>query len=114
MASITSFIRNTPTASLRAYFNTSGIKLPTALDWDAPEPDVVRPLLQAVDEMDDEARGRVVNDADRVGSMSDDAGQVAIYSVIDDRAVLDDRAHDRGAPGLTRVWAHRNKHGVEC
>jgi hypothetical protein len=50
MASITSFIRNTPTASLRAYFNTSGIKLPTALDWDAPEPDVVRPLLQAVDD----------------------------------------------------------------
>lgn len=80
MASITSFIRNTPMASLRAYFNTSGIELPMALDWEGPEPDVVRPLLQAVDEMDDAARGRVVNDADRVGSMSDDAGQVALYS----------------------------------
>ena len=61
MASITSFIRNTPAASLRAYFNTSGIELPSALDWDAPEQDVVRPLLQTVDDMDDAARGRVVN-----------------------------------------------------
>jgi len=97
MASITSFIRNTPAASLRAYFNTSGIELPTTLDWDVPEPDVVRPLLQAVDNMDDAARGRVVNDADRVGSMSDDAGQVAIYSVIHDRAILDGlaNAYDR-------------------
>ena len=97
MASITSFIRNTPVASLRAYFNTSGIELPMALDWEGPEPDVVRPLLQAVDEMDDAARGRVVNDADRVGSMSDDAGQVALYSVVADRSVLDGLAnpHDR-------------------
>lgn len=97
MASITSFIRNTPVASLRAYFNTSGIELPMALDWEGPEPDVVRPLLQAVDEMDDAARGRVVNDADRVGSMSDDAGQVALYSVVADRSILDGLAnpHDR-------------------
>lgn len=97
MASITSFIRNTPVASLRAYFNTSGIELPMALDWEGPEPDVVRPLLQAVDEMDDAARGRVLNDADRVGSMSDDAGQVALYSVVADRSVLDGLAnpHDR-------------------
>ena len=97
MASITSFIRNTPVASLRAYFNSSGIELPMALDWEGPEPDVVRPLLQAVDEMDDAARGRVLNDADRVGSMSDDAGQVALYSVVADRAVLDGLAnpHDR-------------------
>ena len=97
MASITSFIRNTPVASLRAYFNSSGIELPMALDWEGPEPDVVRPLLQAVDEMDDAARGRVVNDADRVGSMSDDAGQVALYSVVADRSVLDGLAnpHDR-------------------
>jgi len=97
MASVTSFIRNTPAASLRAYFDYSGIALPVPVNWDVHEPDVVLPLLRAVDTMDDEARARVVNDAERVGSMSDEAGQTALYSVFDDRAVLDGLAngHDR-------------------
>ena len=97
MASVTSFIRNTPAASLRAYFDHSGITLPLPVNWLAPEPEVVPPLLQAVHKMDDQARARVVNDADRVGAMSDEAGQTALYSVVDDRAVLDGLAngHDR-------------------
>ena len=35
MASVTNFIRNTPPASLRDYFTTTGIALPTPVDWDA-------------------------------------------------------------------------------
>jgi len=93
MASVTSFIRNTPASSLQAYFDATGIALPTPVNWEAPEQEIVRPLLQAVDEMDDEARARVLNDADRVGSLADDAGQTALYSVIDDRSVLDDLAN---------------------
>jgi len=64
--------------------------LPTPVDLDASEPEVVKPLLQAVDEMDDEARGRIINDGERVSAMADDAGQTALYSVIDDREVLDE------------------------
>lgn len=40
--------------------------------------------------MDDEARGRVINDGERVGTMADVAGQTALYSVVDDREVLDE------------------------
>lgn len=90
MASVTNFIRNTPPAWLRDYFTKTGIVLPTPVDWDASEPEVVKPLLQAVDEMDDEARGRIFNDGERVSAMADDAGQTALYSVIDDREVLDE------------------------
>lgn len=90
MASVTSFIRNTPASSLQAYFDAAGIELPTPVNWEAPEQEIVKPLLQAVDEMDEEARARVLNDADRVGSLADDAGQTALYSVIDDRSRLDD------------------------
>ena len=57
MTTVTSFIRNTPAASLRAYFNKTGIDLVPPVNWDAAGPDVVRPLLQAVDDMDDTARG---------------------------------------------------------
>ena len=97
MASVTSFIRNTPAASLRAYFDHSGITLPVPVNWEAPEPEVVRPLLRAVDEMDEMAKARVVNDGERVSTMADEAGQTAIYSVAQDPDQLDDlqNAHDR-------------------
>lgn len=97
MASVTSFIRNTPAASLRAYFDHSGITLPVPVNWEAPEPEVVRPLLRAVDEMDESAKARVVNDGERVSTMADEAGQTAIYSVAQDPDQLDDlqNAHDR-------------------
>nr|WP_210264699.1 hypothetical protein [Brucella pseudintermedia] len=93
MASVTSFIRNMPASSLQAYFHHTGIELPTEVDWEAPEPEVARVTLRAVDELDDEARARIVNDAERVSALADDAGQTALYSVIDDRTVLDDLAN---------------------
>jgi hypothetical protein len=43
MASVTSFIRNTPAASLRVYFDQSGIRLPGPVNWGAPESELVRP-----------------------------------------------------------------------
>ncbi|KQZ12420.1 hypothetical protein ASD50_11720 [Mesorhizobium sp. Root552] len=90
MPSIAAFIRKTPVSSLRTYFEHTGVDLPIAVNWSAPDADVVRPLLQAVDEMSDEARSRVRIDAERVNAMADEVGQVALYGVIDDRAVLDD------------------------
>lgn len=93
MPSVVAFIRKTPVASLRIYFEHTGVDLPIAVNWNAPDAEVVRPLLQAVDEMSDEARARVKLDAERVNAMADEAGQVAIYSVIDDRAILDDLAN---------------------
>lgn len=97
MASVTTFIRNTPVAALRAYFDHRGISLPRAVDWGAPESEVVGPLLRAVDEMDDAARLRVVNDAERVSSMADEGGQVALQSVAQNPEFLDGlrNGHDR-------------------
>ena len=97
MVSVTSFIRNMPALSLRAYFDHTGVELPTPVDWDAADPEVVRDALRAVDEMNDEARGRVLSDAERVSALVDDAGQTALFGVIDDRAILEGLAngHDR-------------------
>ena len=97
MPSVTKFIRNTPAASLRTYFEQAGIDIPNEIDWDGPDRDVVRPLLQLVDEMDETALARVVNDAERVTKMADEAGQNALFGVIADRATLDalGNAHDR-------------------
>lgn len=48
MASVTSFIRNMPASSLRAYFDHTGIEPPTPVNWDAAEPEVIRGALRAV------------------------------------------------------------------
>lgn len=93
MASVTTFIRNTPASSLQAYFTHTGIMLSSPIDWAAPEPEVARVTLRLVDEMNDEDRARVVNDGERVSALADDAGQTALYSVVDDRTVLDDLAN---------------------
>ncbi|GIK82850.1 MAG: hypothetical protein BroJett024_39550 [Alphaproteobacteria bacterium] len=97
MASVVSFIRNTPAETLRKYFKQNSIDLPHAVNWSAPEPQVVQSLLQAVDSMDDMALARVQNDIERVSSMADEAGETALYSVVEDRALLDSlrNAHDR-------------------
>lgn len=89
MASVATFIRNTPTATLRAYFKQTGIVLPPAVNWSAPLTDVVRPLVRAVDEMDEVSRARVLNDAERVSAMADEAGQTALFGVAQDRDALD-------------------------
>ena len=46
MASVTSFIRNMPASSLQAYFDHTGIALPTTVDWTAPEPEVDRQAFE--------------------------------------------------------------------
>ncbi len=97
MASVTSFIRNTPAALLRAYFDRSGIALPVAANWDAPESEVVRSLQRAVADIDDDAGARLANDGERVTSMVDEAGQAALYSVAKNPEQLDalQNSHER-------------------
>lgn len=93
MPSIAAFIRKTPATSLRTYFEHSGVELPAVVNWNEPDTDIVRPLLQAVDEMSDEDRSHLRIDAERVNAMADEAGQAALYGVIDDRLLLDDLAN---------------------
>jgi hypothetical protein len=97
MATVTTFIRKTPVSTLRLYFNRRGIVLSSEVNWDAPESAVVRPLLRAVDEMDEAAQAQVVSDAERITAMVDEAGQTALYSVAQDRDWLDGphNAYDR-------------------
>ena len=94
MTAVTNFVRKTPAASLRTYFNRTGIHLTPAVNWDAPEPDVVRPLLQAVEDLDDSAAARIVNDAERVTAMADEAGQAAICSIAQTPDRLDELRND--------------------
>ena len=70
------------------------------INWDASEPEVVKGTLRAVDEMSEEARARVLNDAERVSALADDAGQTALYSVVEDRTVLDGLANGHPKRGI--------------
>lgn len=97
MTSVTAFIRNTSATSLKAYFDTTGIALPAYVAWDVGEPAIVQPLIRAVDEMSAADRDRVISDANRVSAMADEAGRVALLSVIADRATFEalENDHDR-------------------
>lgn len=89
MSSVASFVRNTPITSLQTYFDKSGIDLRPAVNWNAPESEVVRPLLRAIEELDDVSRERVVHEADRVTAMADEPGQTALDNVVQDHERLE-------------------------
>jgi hypothetical protein len=59
------------------------------VDWTKPEPDVVEPLIKAVDAMSDDEKQRVVLDAGRVAALADEPGQNALQNVVQNRAVFD-------------------------
>jgi hypothetical protein len=96
MAAVTTFIRLTPKSTLRSYFEQEAFLLDPPVDWAAPEPEIIKPLLRAVDQMTDMERDRLTTVVDRVAAMADEVGEAAIYSVTTDRAWLDAMAN---APG---------------
>jgi hypothetical protein len=86
MTSIAAFFRKTPVNRLKDYF-TQYSSLPP-IDWSKPEPEVIEPLIKAVDAMGDAERQRVVLDAARVAALATEAGQTALRSVVLDRAAF--------------------------
>jgi hypothetical protein len=88
VASVASFIRNTPAGTLKGYFERTAVELP-AVDWAATEPAIVRDILSAFEKLAKPDRERVENDLDSVAAIADEPGQVALYSVTQARAQLD-------------------------
>ena len=94
---LTKMIRSTPVPALKDFFENRYEDLPANLNWAGTDQEITSSLLNAIENMTEEGRLRVVNDAERVSAMADEPGQTALYGVIDDRAILDGlaNAHDR-------------------
>ena len=94
MPTVQTFIRRTPVASLKAYFEYVGIDLSAHVDWDEAETEINRNVIKAIGELDKASHNRIVRDSQRVGDMADEAGRVAIYSVAKDREHLRNLEND--------------------
>jgi len=99
MAAVATFLRHTPKTALQSYFEQEAFLLDPPVNWAAPESEIIKPLLRAVDQMSDLERDRLVTVIDRVAAMANELGEAAIYSVteIKDRPWLDAmaNAHER-------------------
>jgi hypothetical protein len=104
MVSLVSFVRSAPRAALREYFEQQGIALPETVVWSAAGAKFTQPLVDAIDELEPEARALVKNAAERVGHLADEAGQVALYSVLQDSTPLD--AQQNGIARALYVLSH--------
>src|SRR5690606_24172640 len=71
------------------YFTAGGFTSLSPIDWTKPEPEVVEPLIKAVDAVSDDEKQRVVLDAARVAALADEPGQNALQNVVVNRAVFD-------------------------
>jgi len=89
MASITSFLRKTPVASLQAYFTNKIFTLPATVVWTAPESDVISALIGALDTLTEADREALILETNRVIALADEPGQNALQDVITNRIVFD-------------------------
>lgn len=89
MTSIASFFRKTPVDRLRHYFTQIPFTSLPPIDWGKPEPEVIDPLIMAVDSMSPQDRQRIILDAGRVAALADEPGQNALHNVVRNRAVFD-------------------------
>ena len=89
MTSIAAFFRKTPVDRLQDYFTQIPLPSLPAIDWSKPEPEVIGPLIKAVDNMSAEDRQRVILDAGRVAALADEPGQNALQNVVRNRAFFD-------------------------
>lgn len=89
MSAFSTFLRSTPPALLRRYFDHTGGPLPPDLNWGAQQPELTRQLAQAVVAWEPGLRFRTYASAERISEMTDEAGQTALFGVVADRAGLD-------------------------
>jgi hypothetical protein len=105
MAAIAKLIRNAPRDSLGAFLDAQECPLGERLRSFGPEDDYAGPLLRAVDELSDEEHARLTANADRVVGMTDEFGQTALLSVVEDLLLVEEleNAHDRS------LWVFLNE-----
>jgi len=89
VTALSAFLRKTPTTRLRDYFTISSFTSLPPIDWARPEPEVIEPLVKAVDGMSDNEKQRVILDAGRVAALADEPGQNALQNVVQNRAFFD-------------------------
>jgi len=89
MTAITAFLRKTPITRLKDYFTAGEFTSLPPIDWAKPEPEVVEPLVKAVDGMSEDEKQRVILDAGRVAALADEPGQNALQNVVQNRAFFD-------------------------
>jgi hypothetical protein len=78
--SLPRFLRRTPAASLRHYFACRRISPFAQFAWDSEHADFLGALRQEIEALDDETRGQVFVDFERVDQLCDPVGQTAVYS----------------------------------
>lgn len=88
MVAVGTVVRRLSRKSLQGFLAAKQIAL-TSVDWNAKTGSIARTVLAAIEGLDADTQGRIVNDAERIGALADEPGQVAIYSVVTNPATLD-------------------------
>jgi hypothetical protein len=93
MSSISTFANRVPGEILRSYFETYNLTSADSIDWSDKPRKLTARIKKIANELSEDKRARLLNDIERMGGMSDDAGQAALLGV------LADRSHVGNLPG---------------
>jgi hypothetical protein len=74
------FLRAVPAATLRSYFTAIAFPVPSDLDWDASENELLKSLGAVIDDAEPESRTRLLGDLQEANDLADEAGFRAILN----------------------------------
>jgi hypothetical protein len=75
------FLRRSPPAALRDYFNVSVIAVAEAVDWEAQPSALVRAVSAAIEELGPSERDLITADFEQVDKLCNEIGQVALQTI---------------------------------
>jgi hypothetical protein len=86
--SLPRFLRRMQSSDLQRYFATRNISFPEQVDWTAKPVALLVSLKAAIEALPERERERVFEDFERVEQLSDEIGQSALQSVVEQDEVL--------------------------
>jgi hypothetical protein len=105
MAAIAKLIRNAPRETLEAFLDAQQPSLGEQLRSFGPHDDYAGSLLKSVDELTDREHAWLTANADRVVGMTDEFGQTALLSVVDDRLLVEELENEHARS----LWVYLNE-----
>lgn len=89
MVSVETFLRRIPQEMARAFMKRCGVSLPENLDWSGKVRQTTLRIKACIEAAGQGPQSRVMRDYERIASMADEAGQIALLSVCKHCSVLE-------------------------
>ena len=82
------FLRRSPPGTWRAFLDGKGVVFSKAIDWEVPEPELLRTVLNSIEGLAEADRNKISADFEQIEKLCNPIGQLMLQSVVADNPLL--------------------------